>query len=306
MKWLWGILFLIVISSLGYGLVFAAVLNTSVVAITPTITLTQSDYRWYQNIDTLTPTVGLGVENAVTSTPNAGTTIRLRINILDTLLDLGSGATFTLQYSLSTSSGWADIATSTSWIFSDNPSVADGQVIASTVLSDSDVGETYNESNPTAATPNAVTVGNKGEWDWAIKNNSAATSSDWFFRMIYSSSTPLDFYTNYPALTAVSVQPPAPPPTPPSGGGSFGVPATPPTAPPLHQPFPYPGEKPPVPSQIVDLLDLNGDRRIDMADFSILLFYWGRQGNAIRRYDFNHDSVVDLADVSILLYYWTV
>ena len=48
--------------------------------------------------------------------------------------------------------------------------------------------------------------------------------------------------------------------------------------------------------------DINSDRRVNLVDFSILLFNWGRLSN--QHADLNCDGQVDLTDFSILLYYW--
>ena len=48
--------------------------------------------------------------------------------------------------------------------------------------------------------------------------------------------------------------------------------------------------------------DLNHDGKVNLIDFSILLFYWGTN-NACA--DQNHDGKVNLTDFSILLYNWT-
>lgn len=48
--------------------------------------------------------------------------------------------------------------------------------------------------------------------------------------------------------------------------------------------------------------DLNGDNRVNLTDFSILLFNWGTN-NACA--DQNHDGTVNLFDFSIMMYYWT-
>jgi cysteine-rich repeat protein len=48
--------------------------------------------------------------------------------------------------------------------------------------------------------------------------------------------------------------------------------------------------------------DLNSDGRVDLTDFSILLFHWNTQ-NPIA--DINQDGTVNLADFSIMLFYWT-
>lgn len=48
--------------------------------------------------------------------------------------------------------------------------------------------------------------------------------------------------------------------------------------------------------------DLNGDGRVNLTDFSILLYYWGTD-NACA--DQNQNGVVDLVDFSIMMFYWT-
>ncbi len=48
--------------------------------------------------------------------------------------------------------------------------------------------------------------------------------------------------------------------------------------------------------------DLNKDGRVNLLDFSILLFYWGTSDPCA---DQNQDGIVNLADFSIMMYYWT-
>jgi hypothetical protein len=48
--------------------------------------------------------------------------------------------------------------------------------------------------------------------------------------------------------------------------------------------------------------DLNGDGKVNLIDFSILLAHWGQ---AWPRGDLNGNGIVDLPDLSILLFYWT-
>lgn len=50
------------------------------------------------------------------------------------------------------------------------------------------------------------------------------------------------------------------------------------------------------------LADLNGDGKVNLADFSILLYYWGTNYPPA---EFDGGSKVDLQDLSIMLYYWT-
>lgn len=270
----------------------AANVSTTVVTTAATITLTQSDYRWYENVNALNPTTALAAEDTAATTPAADTVLRLRMSVNDTGLALPAGAQFKLQFSNSTSSGFADVATSTSWIFSDNAGVADGQTIVTTVLADSDLGESYNESNPSAATPNAIGIGEKGEWDWVIKNNSASTNSNWFFRMIYASGTVLDAYDSYPGLTAAAAVQPTPSQV---GGGTVKIgPSLEPLVPPS-----------PCDELSVQRADLSGDCLVDIIDLSILLFYYGRSDSIVAPYDLNGNAVVDFPDISIMMFYWT-
>lgn len=51
--------------------------------------------------------------------------------------------------------------------------------------------------------------------------------------------------------------------------------------------------------------DLNCDGRVDLIDFSILLYYWNQTNPSLARADINSDGVVGIVDFSIMLYYWT-
>jgi hypothetical protein len=76
---------------------------------------------------------------------------------------------------------------------------------------------------------------------------------------------------------------------------------------PGRQPLPprKPGEAPPPrPEGAAPLCaDTNGDRTVNLADFSIMLFNWGVPKDP--RVDCNGDGVVNLIDLSILFYWWT-
>ncbi|MEK9173568.1 MAG: hypothetical protein AAB594_03300, partial [Patescibacteria group bacterium] len=257
------------------------------------------NYRWYSNLNSLTPTSPLASENVSIDVPSAGSIIRLRMN-LSAGIDFGTGLTFKLQFSNSTSSGFADVGTSTGWIFSDNAGVADGQIIVTTVLSGSNVGESYGESNPSAATPNGILTGEKGEWDWVVSNNSADTGLNWYFRMIFSSSTVLDAYDQYPTLTAVSPSTPGGGGNPTvilsGGGGGLALTSTEPISPKIESPCD---------SIIIQQVDFSGDCRVDIVDLSILLYYYEQTGPKISRFDLNDNNAVDFPDVSIMMFYWT-
>lgn len=303
MKWTGLLLLWIGLGSASLCLANGVIVHTGVTTIAAETSLTQNAYRWYANLDGLDPVSPAASENASVEVPDAGTQVRLRMNIEDGGLALAPGANFFLQYANASSGPWTDVGTSTPWAFFDNPSVADGQIIINTLLAQSTVGESYGESNPSAATPNQLLPGDYGEWDWSLVNNSAATSSDWFFRMADASDTGLEGYVNFPEFTAVPPSPPPPPPNPSStppivttggggGGTSYVTSSTLPASPPLLSPE-------------FQVADFNGDNKVDIIDLSILLYYYGRCGLDVTRYDLNQDGCVDFPDVSILMYYWT-
>lgn len=80
---------------------------------------------------------------------------------------------------------------------------------------------------------------------------------------------------------------PAPTPTPsPGGGGTTTLPSpTPPPSLPLS-------------------CDFNNDGLCNIIDLSILLFWFGKTGPEIVRYDLNQDGRINLKDISILFYRW--
>lgn len=51
--------------------------------------------------------------------------------------------------------------------------------------------------------------------------------------------------------------------------------------------------------------DINQDGKVDLIDFSILLYYWGQKNAPHPRVDINQDTVVNIIDFSIMLFYWT-
>lgn len=51
--------------------------------------------------------------------------------------------------------------------------------------------------------------------------------------------------------------------------------------------------------------DINCDSKVNLIDFSILLFFWNVTNPTNARADINRDTHVNITDFSILLYYWT-
>jgi hypothetical protein len=51
--------------------------------------------------------------------------------------------------------------------------------------------------------------------------------------------------------------------------------------------------------------DLNKDGKVNIIDFSMLLYYWNKKPPTTSRADINKDGIVDIIDLSIMLYDWT-
>ncbi len=288
----------------------AANIPATVIATPAVPVLFERSYRWYENVDGLDPVTGAAAEGVPIDAQTVNTQLRLRMNIGN----IGgaiypSGGMLTLQYANATSGPWTDVSTSTAWSFFDNPSVADGQVGMATLLGSSTVGESYSESNPSAAVPTQLIPGDFGEWDWSLVNISATTTANWFFRMINASGTALDSYGSYPKLMAVT--------PPPSGGGTPGGSSggeiltgggsgyLPPPATSMRARTSTPPFAQPLLPPAYQVVDFNGDNRIDIVDLSILLYYYHKNDMLALRHDLNHDKIVDFPDVSILMFYWT-
>ncbi len=51
--------------------------------------------------------------------------------------------------------------------------------------------------------------------------------------------------------------------------------------------------------------DFNFDGKVNLVDFSIMMYWWKSRNPANPCVDVNHDGVVDIIDFSILMYWWT-
>ncbi len=176
--------------------------------------LTQDDWRWYENIDAVQPTGAKAAENTDISNINLADTLRLRMNIGATKENLAtSSKAFKLQYGegndCTAISGWNDVggvSGTTAWRGYDNSSISDGEIGGSVLLSSSDIFESYEEENSSVVNPVAISQNSSGEWDWALYNYSATSSSDYCFRAVNSDDSSLDFYNSdsYAKLTTAA------------------------------------------------------------------------------------------------------
>ena len=178
-------------------------------------TLTQSDYRWFENRNHREPNVPLSAENSTPTGVSLGEVVRLRTNMLvsDQALTEGS-TTLKLQYAASVSGPWTDVgnigSTNATWRGYDNFSVSDGATLTPSEiqLSNSDVAESYEEENPSAPDPRPILADERGEWDWVLQNYAAPPDTVYYFRMVKSDGTPLDSYVRYPTIGTIEMNSP--------------------------------------------------------------------------------------------------
>lgn len=181
---------------------------------------TEKAYRWYVNEDAITPTDPwpVGAEDVVENEPIGSDSvtvkyndqIRLRVGI-QVENSTSTADTFKLQYASTTAAGlcsalgnWADVGSATSstvWKGYDNGSVADGATLSSSTLTGIERFESYEESNPTVATPAVIGIGEDGEWDYSLLQNGAEAGVDYCFRVVKSDGATLFGYDEYPRLT---------------------------------------------------------------------------------------------------------
>ena len=165
--------------------------------------LSQHSYRWYENIDSITPTTVLSEKNDILNEVSPRKVIRLRIAIqVGEIFSKGSQQ-FKLEYSTNTEEGWTQVGDIGSilkvWIGANNFSTEDGGTL--TVLLDgNNIAQSYEEQNPSVAIVEQIDVGEIGEWDWVIKENGANPDTVYFFRMVLINGTHLDRYMRYATL----------------------------------------------------------------------------------------------------------
>jgi len=60
-----------------------------------------------------------------------------------------------------------------------------------------------------------------------------------------------------------------------------------------------------LPFTVVLSADLNVDKKVNLTDFSILMFNYGRTNEPNKAADINDNGPVDLVDFSVMMFYWT-
>ena len=139
----------------------------------------------------------------------SGDTLRLRMALKAQATTLAGADSFKLQYAAgsicSRALVWSDVDTTAGpgiWRGYHNAGITNHLTLSNTdqQLSVSSTSETYEEQNPSTTTPNGVTAGTDGEWDWSIQDNGAPTGTSYCFRMVQSSGALLKDYLDYPQL----------------------------------------------------------------------------------------------------------
>lgn len=178
----------------------------------------QLSYQWFVNgVSSSTPTdawpegaVDLSEREPITATSTTvydGQIIRLRISALVTNATATAGVDLKLQYAAGNTCSaigtWNDVGSSTSsaiWVGYDNSGVTDHTEVVSNILSSSTVKGTYEENGYATSTLNDIGIDDVGEWDFVLKHNGAASSTNYCFRLAESDSSPFTTYTSYPKL----------------------------------------------------------------------------------------------------------
>ena len=179
---------------------------------------TEQAFRWYVNNNAQVPTdpwpsgaSDLAENEPVTavSTPvKEGERIRLRLNTSVSNATSSAGSTFTLQYAAaatcSAAGGWRDVgdisSTTALWRGYNNTSVSDSGTLTSQLLASSTVAETYEENGYASSTPNQITVGDFGEWDFVLQHNNAVPGTNYCFRLVEGDGSAFSTYGNYPQI----------------------------------------------------------------------------------------------------------
>lgn len=171
--------------------------------------LDQDGYRFYQNIDSATPTTPLDSENAALTSVDDGDILHLRIGVQAGAAPIApTSLTTKLQYGQGTDCSaigvWSDVGglgSGTIWRGFNNATPTDGSSLPSSLLdSGGSQPQSYEEANSAAANPNAIAAGNRGEWGWIIENNNADDFTAYCFRMVTDAGG-VFHYSRYPKLT---------------------------------------------------------------------------------------------------------
>lgn len=168
--------------------------------------LDQTHFRWYQNLNNITPSTPLAAENGVAGGVENGDAIRLRLSLQNGVSALpATSQTLKLQFqqaaACSPAGAWTDVGAAGSavaWRGFDNAGVTDGDTLPSSLLNSGlNTLQSYVEQNNSPANPNSVAIGNRTEYDWVLEYNDSLTGVGYCFRVVTADNAPIHYY-RYP------------------------------------------------------------------------------------------------------------
>jgi hypothetical protein len=177
--------------------------------------LTQQEYRVYNNVDALQPSIALAAQNQPVDFVSVGQVLRIRMNIKVSENELlASSKIFKLQYvqkselscANESSGSFIDVGTVDSgviWRGYDNPAVTSGVEVSALLLSGSSVAQSYEELNVPSVLLNTIPENGAGEWDFVVQNNGAPPEATYCFRLIENNGTALNSYQSFPEITTI-------------------------------------------------------------------------------------------------------
>ncbi len=183
----------------------------------------QSGYRFYANSDSTdvgSPLAGLNTTATLTSETDPFR-LRMLVGVTDREL-ITNEASLKLQYvdqgsgtcaspSGGTPASYTDVTTSTLISYYNNATPTDGATMTSNVNdptsgADTVVDQTYEEGNDFTNSVATIGIGEHGNWDFALYPNGASVDATYCFRIVQSSGTVLDTYTEYPSVSLPNSQ----------------------------------------------------------------------------------------------------
>lgn len=174
----------------------------------------QSNFRFFANANSTDVGSPLAAQNTAASTASLTTSFRLRMLVYaGSTITSGTG---TMKLQVAARSGtcdtafsgetYADVATGSGVIrYNNNASPADGVALTANAQDPTAGGatiqnQTYEESNNfnPSTTINATEY---GKWDFSLRDVGGAANATYCFRLMYSSSSVLNYYDQIPQIT---------------------------------------------------------------------------------------------------------
>lgn len=177
----------------------------------------QVAYRLFQNADSTDVGTALAAQDTAATLSSDGQAFRLRtlVNVSNQNLRRYGGG-LRLQFAERsgtcdtsfTGETYTDVTMGTDIAFNDNTTPADGAALTNNVndpdYTGTEVNQTYEELNIAENIQAAVDTSENGKWDFALKDNTAPSSTSYCFRMVSADGVVFDTYTVVPEITTAS------------------------------------------------------------------------------------------------------